>query len=67
MTLYVTILNGEGRAVERIPFQDDPGPGTLGFVGDMTVKGAPHVTEGRTDDVVIVTHNTSNIFICSRV
>ena len=66
MTLYVTVLDGEGRVVDRLPFQDAPGPGALGFVGDMTVTGA-HVTDGATDDIVVVTHNSSTMFIYSRV
>jgi len=63
VTLYLTVLDGAGRVIERIPYHDDPGEG---FVGNMCVRRA-RVTGGATDDIVVATHNSSKILICSRV
>jgi len=62
LTLYLTILDGEGRLVERIPYQDDAG---TPFGGNMCVRRA-RVSGGKTDDIVLVTHQSSTIFIFSR-
>lgn len=62
VTLYLTILDGEGRVIERIPYSDDA---AAGFIGNMCVRRA-HVTRGDADDIVAVTHNSSKILIYSR-
>jgi len=60
--LYLTILDGEGRVVERIPYQDDP---ATGMIGNMCVRRG-RVTGGTTDDIVVVTHVSSKILIYTR-
>ena len=65
VTLHLTILDGDGQVVERIPYQDEP-PTDVGFIGNMCVRRG-RVSGGTTDDIVVVTHNSSKILIYSRV
>jgi len=61
LTLYLTILSPEGKAVMVLPYED-----TLrrGFNGAMCAM-AGHVRTRDRQDIVIVTHNSSEVLILS--